>query len=67
MKVHKTIPPIYFCIGQTVTVIPWEQHKGQVIGIHIDHRNCVYYDVELTEPYGAITYRRAKFTKGQLL
>jgi hypothetical protein len=67
MKEYKVIPPIYFRIGQTVTVMPWEHHKGQVIGIHIDHRNCVYYDIELVEPYGAITYRRSKFTKGQLV
>ncbi|MBR1965563.1 MAG: hypothetical protein IKA22_03050 [Lentisphaeria bacterium] len=67
MKVYKGIPLIHFRIGQTVTVMPWEYHRGQVIGIHIDHRNCVYYDVELTEPYKAYVYRRAKFTKGQLL
>lgn len=67
MKVYKHTPPIHFRIGQTVTVMPWEHHRGVVIGIHIDSRNCVYYEVELIEPYKAHTYRRAKFLKGQLL
>ena len=66
MKSYKTIPPIHHHIGQIVTVKPWNNSQGQVIGIHINHNNHVYYDVESVEAQGAITYRRGNFTKGQL-
>ena len=66
MKTYKTIPPIHYHIGQIVTVKPWNNSQGQVIGININHCNCVYYDIESVEAQGAITYRRANFTKGQV-
>lgn len=49
MKTYKTIPPIHYHIGQIVTVKPWNNSQGQVIGIHINHNNHVYYDIESVE------------------
>jgi hypothetical protein len=65
MKKYKTIPQIFYYIGQIVVVKPWKC-RGQIIGIHINHNNHVYYDIESVEAQGVITYRRGNFTKGQL-
>lgn len=53
-KTYKTIPLIHYHIGQIVTVKPWNNSQGQVIGIHINHNNHVYYDIESVEAQGLL-------------